>query len=214
MKKFKIFFLILLSLSLNASENIDTFETKLKLVKYTLLNTIDENLSIKSVDEWLYYSLNQNEYLKNADKKKEIKKLIQSNQITLQNEILNINEYVKNSEFYIDKTIDFYDEHNSFKESDLINLNSYFLIGDSKDKLFNMVARIYISDYSIQDTILVNVKSRIFKVRYYFDINDVRLNAMEKDFIKDVTSLKLDIDVYVKVNRVEIYNLENERVDK
>lgn len=183
------------------------------LVKYILSNSINENLNIHSVDKWYLYNTKKDLYNEIRSDENRLNLELSNNYTNFQNEVLLISKNLKQNQYYFDKLIRFPDFQNSFKSSELLNDNSYFIVDSSLKDSYESVCRYYIKNNSLKDSeFLLSKRIDMAYVRYIFDILDVRLNSLKKGFIENINSLNLDIDVFISIKEIKFFDLNGKEI--
>lgn len=210
--KLLILFLITFSSLFAFDKDVRSKDFSKKLIEYTLINSIHENLSVKSVDSWYLYNSNKELYESSKENEKLLNELLSNNYLNMQEQINKITEEIKNSEFYYEKKSDFYDKKNSFNVNELLDQVNYFLVSNREEDSYNLVSRFYVKGSSISEPIYIDKPIESANIKLFFEIIDIRISSLDEHFLDDIKDLNLEIDLFVKLKKVEIYNLLDERV--
>ena len=205
-------FIFLLSL-FAVEKDIKSTDFNLNITKYILVNSIHENLDIRSVDKWYLYITNKNLFSKVKNDLKALNDELNSNYIKLQEDTLRITNELNNNTFFYEKLIRFDDYKNEIKSSDILNKKDYFIVDNSLENSFQFVGRYYINEMPLENKkYRLKEKVDIAYIRYYFKIVDVRLDRLKNGFKEDINSLNLEANIYIKIEKIEFFNLDMKRI--
>lgn len=209
-----IFITSIFLINLNAFEkDIKSVDFNFALTKYVLASSIHKNLDIRSVDKWYLNSINRELYLDVKESEEKLNQELSKNYINFQKEIISISNELKSNSFYFEKLVRFTDFKDSFLVDELAQINTYFIIDSSLKNSFQLVGRFYINDISLaNEEISLSKKVDVFYARYYFEIVDIRLNSLKDGFKEDVSSLNLDIDIFISLKDIEFFDLNKEEI--
>lgn len=205
-------FIFLLSL-FAVEKDIKSTDFNLNITKYILVNSIHENLNIRSVDKWYLYITNKNLFSKVKNDLKALNDELNSNYIKLQEDTLKITNELNNNTFFYEKLIRFDDYKNEIKSSDILNKKDYFIVDNSLENSFQFVGRYYINEMPLENKkYRLKEKVDIAYIRYYFKIVDLRLDRLKNGFKEDINSLNLEANIYIKIEKIEFFNLDMKRI--
>lgn len=209
-----IFIIFIFLTNLSAFEkDIKSVDFNLALTKYVLSSSINKNLDIKSVDKWYLNTTNNELYLEIKENEEILNKELLKSYVNFQKEIISISDELKSNSFYFEKLFRFTNLKKEFLINELVQANLYFIVDSGLKNSFVSVGRFYIKSIDLdKEAISLSKKTDVFYARYYFNIKDIRLNNLKSGFKDDVTSLNLDIDIFISIKDIKFFDLNKEEI--